>query len=163
MHGDFASLAGNHTLAWRGADGATVQMRARFSLTFRRDHPDRPDNAWMIVEHFSSSMPTAPAEFKQVRLGCWSDAGTQSDLARVLAADLAQRLEDCGALWGWCSSGALWFRADRWLLLLFLRLLPLLLLLLTASVVVRIGRYPPGSFAFVRPHLYAVLLSRRVQ
>eukprot|EP00903_Cladosiphon_okamuranus_P012250 g11488.t1 len=65
VHGDFASLAGNHTLAWRGTDGVTVQMRARFSLTFRRDHPERPDNAWMIVEHFSSSMPTAPAEFKQ--------------------------------------------------------------------------------------------------
>eukprot|EP00752_Nemacystus_decipiens_P011680 g10366.t2 len=65
VHGDFASLAGNHTLAWRGSDGATVQMKARFSLTFRRDHPERPDNAWMIVEHFSSSMPTAPAEFKR--------------------------------------------------------------------------------------------------
>lgn len=66
VRGDFAAQAGSHMFAWQGADGTTVEMRARFSFTFRRDHPDRPTNSWMIVEHYSSSMPTVPAERKQV-------------------------------------------------------------------------------------------------
>lgn len=66
VRGDFAAQAGSHMFSWQGSDGTTVEMRARFSFTFRRTHPDRP-NPWMIVEHYSSSMPTVPAEVPDVR------------------------------------------------------------------------------------------------
>eukprot|EP00903_Cladosiphon_okamuranus_P013383 g12471.t2 len=65
VYGDFATEAGTYTFAWVGADGSTMEKRARFSFTFRRD-PDSP-TAWTIVEHHSSSMPTAPAELKHVK------------------------------------------------------------------------------------------------
>lgn len=61
VYGDFAVLAGTYTFAWRGEDGVTVEKRARFSFTFRRDRTRGAPRAWLIVEHHSSSMPTAPA------------------------------------------------------------------------------------------------------
>ncbi|CAM9530145.1 unnamed protein product, partial [Hapterophycus canaliculatus] len=66
VYGDFAIQAGTYTFAFQGADGATVEKRARFSFTFRRDRPGAPQ-PWTIVEHHSSSMPTAPAGLKRVR------------------------------------------------------------------------------------------------
>lgn len=66
VYGDFAIQAGTYTFAFQGADGATVEKRARFSFTFRRDVPGAPQ-PWTIVEHHSSSMPTAPAGLKRVR------------------------------------------------------------------------------------------------
>ena len=68
VYGDFAVQAGTYTFAFQGADGATVEKRARFSFTFRRDRPGSPQ-PWTIVEHHSSSMPTAPAGLKHVRDG----------------------------------------------------------------------------------------------
>ena len=65
VYGDFAVQAGTYTFAFQGADGATVEKRARFSFTFRRDHPESP-TPWTIVEHHSSSMPNAPAGLKRV-------------------------------------------------------------------------------------------------
>ncbi|CAB1102342.1 unnamed protein product [Ectocarpus sp. CCAP 1310/34] len=65
VYGDFAIQAGTYTFAFQGADGATVEKRARFSFTFRRDRPGSPQ-PWTIVEHHSSSMPTAPAGLKRV-------------------------------------------------------------------------------------------------
>ena len=66
VYGDFAVQAGTYTFAFQGPDGATVEKRARFSFTFRRDRPGSPQ-PWTIVEHHSSSMPTAPAGLKHVR------------------------------------------------------------------------------------------------
>ncbi|CAM9529065.1 unnamed protein product [Ectocarpus sp. 12 AP-2014] len=65
VYGDFAVQAGTYTFAFQGADGETVEKRARFSFTFRRDHPESP-TPWTIVEHHSSSMPNAPAGLKRV-------------------------------------------------------------------------------------------------
>ncbi|CAM9147346.1 unnamed protein product [Ectocarpus sp. 8 AP-2014] len=61
VYGDFAVLAGTYTFAWRGEDGGPVEKRARFSFTFRRDRTCGAPRPWLIVEHHSSSMPTAPA------------------------------------------------------------------------------------------------------
>ncbi|CAN0262222.1 unnamed protein product [Scytosiphon promiscuus] len=66
VYGDFAVQAGTYTFAWQAEDGSTVEKRARFSFTFRRDNPGSPQ-PWTIVEHHSSSMPTAPAGLKAVR------------------------------------------------------------------------------------------------
>ncbi|CAM9215285.1 unnamed protein product [Ectocarpus sp. 8 AP-2014] len=74
VYGDFAIQAGTYTFAFQGADGATVEKRARFSFTFRRDRPGSPQ-PWTIVEHHSSSMPTAPAGLKRV--------GPNADLVKV--------------------------------------------------------------------------------
>ncbi|CAM9655777.1 unnamed protein product [Scytosiphon promiscuus] len=74
VYGDFAVQAGTYTFAFQGADGATVEKRARFSFTFRRDHPES-DTPWTIVEHHSSSMPNAPAGLKRV--------GPNADLVKV--------------------------------------------------------------------------------
>lgn len=65
VYGQFAVQAGTYTFAWQGPDGATVEKRARFSFTFRRDDPACP-NKWTIVEHHSSSMPNAPEGLKPV-------------------------------------------------------------------------------------------------
>ncbi|CAM9947506.1 unnamed protein product [Scytosiphon promiscuus] len=73
VYGDFAIQAGTYTFAFQGADGATVEKRARFSFTFRRD-PENP-RKWVIVEHHSSSMPTAPAGLKRV--------GPNADIVKV--------------------------------------------------------------------------------
>ncbi|CAB1118267.1 unnamed protein product [Ectocarpus sp. CCAP 1310/34] len=61
VYGDFAVLAGTYTFAWRGEDGGPVEKRARFSFKFRRDRTRGAPRPWLIVEHHSSSMPTAPA------------------------------------------------------------------------------------------------------
>eukprot|EP00752_Nemacystus_decipiens_P003524 g3250.t1 len=74
VYGDFAIQAGTYTFAFQGADGATVEKRARFSFTFRRDNPGSPQ-PWTIVEHHSSSMPTAPAGLKRV--------GPNADIVKV--------------------------------------------------------------------------------
>ncbi|CBJ32433.1 similar to Uncharacterized protein conserved in bacteria with a cystatin-like fold [Ectocarpus siliculosus] len=60
VYGEFAVLAGTYTFAWRGEDGGPVEKRARFSFTFRRDRTRGAPRPWLIVEHHSSSMPTAP-------------------------------------------------------------------------------------------------------
>ncbi|CAB1106835.1 unnamed protein product [Ectocarpus sp. CCAP 1310/34] len=65
VYGDFAVQAGTYTFAFQGPDGVTVEKRARFSFTFRRGRPGSP-RPWTIVEHHSSSMPTAPAGLKRV-------------------------------------------------------------------------------------------------
>ncbi len=65
VYGDFAVQAGTYTFAWQGEDGATVEKRARFSFTFRRDNPGGPQ-PWTIVEHHSSSMPNATSGAKAV-------------------------------------------------------------------------------------------------
>ncbi|CAN0239127.1 unnamed protein product, partial [Hapterophycus canaliculatus] len=65
VYGQFAVQAGTYTFAWQGPDDATVEKRARFSFTFRRDHPESP-TPWTIVEHHSSSMPIAPDGLKRV-------------------------------------------------------------------------------------------------
>ena len=75
VYGDFAVQAGTYTFAWQGEDGGTVEKRARFSFTFRRDHPGTPQ-AWMIVEHHSSSMPNAPSGLKAVSQSVHSSAPT---------------------------------------------------------------------------------------
>ncbi|CAM9166772.1 unnamed protein product [Ectocarpus sp. 4 AP-2014] len=67
VYGDFAVQAGTYTFSWQDNDGATVEKRARFSFTFRRD-PTKPQE-WAIVEHHSSSMPTAPAGLKPAMSG----------------------------------------------------------------------------------------------
>ncbi|CAM9090501.1 unnamed protein product, partial [Scytosiphon promiscuus] len=59
VHGKFAVHAGAYTFAWQGADGETVQTRARFTFAYRLEN-----DKWVIVEHHSSSMPTAPAGLK---------------------------------------------------------------------------------------------------
>ncbi|CAN0211391.1 unnamed protein product, partial [Hapterophycus canaliculatus] len=64
VYGEFAVQAGTYTFAWQGEEGETIEKRARFSFTFRRD-PSSPQK-WTIVEHHSSSMPTAPAGLKRV-------------------------------------------------------------------------------------------------
>ncbi|CAN0173522.1 unnamed protein product [Ectocarpus sp. 6 AP-2014] len=65
VRGDFASQSGTHTFSWRGAGGQeeyTVEVRARFSLTFRRDRCScGGPSEWAIVEHCTFSMPTAAA------------------------------------------------------------------------------------------------------
>ena len=66
VYGQFAVQAGSYTFAWEDDDGETVEKRARFSFTFRREKPGSPQ-PWIIVEHHSSSMPNAPAELKPVR------------------------------------------------------------------------------------------------
>ncbi|CAN0464415.1 unnamed protein product, partial [Ectocarpus sp. 12 AP-2014] len=63
VYGDFAAQAGSYTFSWQGTDGLTVEMRARFSFTFRRAGPSSPQ-PWTIVEHHSSSMPTSPLELE---------------------------------------------------------------------------------------------------
>ena len=65
VYGQFAVEAGTYTFAWQGDDGKTVEKRARFSFTFRREKPGNPQ-PWIIVEHHSSSMPNAPKELKSV-------------------------------------------------------------------------------------------------
>ncbi|CAM9215206.1 unnamed protein product [Ectocarpus sp. 8 AP-2014] len=67
VYGDFAVQAGTYTFSWQDNDGDTVEKRARFSFTFRRD-PNKPQQ-WAIVEHHSSSMPTAPAGLKPAMSG----------------------------------------------------------------------------------------------
>ncbi|CAM9293343.1 unnamed protein product [Scytosiphon promiscuus] len=59
VYGDFAVQAGIYTFAWEERDGTPMEKRARFSLTFRREHPGTCQE-WTIVEHHSSSMSTAP-------------------------------------------------------------------------------------------------------
>ncbi|CAM9223294.1 unnamed protein product [Ectocarpus sp. 4 AP-2014] len=65
VRGDFASQSGTHTFSWRGAGGQeeySVEVRARFSLTFRRDRCScGGPSEWAIVEHCTFSMPTAAA------------------------------------------------------------------------------------------------------
>lgn len=65
VYGDFAVQAGIYTFAWEERDGTPMEKRARFSLTFRREHPGTCQE-WTIVEHHSSSMSTAPAGLKRV-------------------------------------------------------------------------------------------------
>ena len=65
VYGDFAVQAGTYTFAWQGEDGGTVEKRARFSFTFRRENR-RGQLPWKIVEHHSSSMPNAPVGLKRV-------------------------------------------------------------------------------------------------
>lgn len=71
VHGDFAAQDGTHAFAWKGRGGATVEMRIRFSLRFRRDRRRRRNgddkscgNEWAIMEHCAFvTMPGAsPAE-----------------------------------------------------------------------------------------------------
>ena len=64
VYGQFAVQAGTYTFAWQGEDGATVEKRARFSFTYRKD-----GSSWIIVEHHSSSMPIAPEGLKPVSTG----------------------------------------------------------------------------------------------
>ncbi|CAM9808765.1 unnamed protein product [Scytosiphon promiscuus] len=80
VYGDFAVQAGTYTFAFQGADGATVEKRARFSFTFRRDPENR--RKWVVVEHHSSSMPTAPAGLKHV-----GEAGKPKKVVKELTAD----------------------------------------------------------------------------
>ena len=68
VYGDFAAQAGTYTFSWQGAAGDTVEMRSRFSFTFRRDNPGSAQ-AWTIVEHHSSNMPTSPLELELARVG----------------------------------------------------------------------------------------------
>ena len=63
VYGDFAAQAGTYTFSWQGTAGDTVEMRSRFSFTFRRDNPGSAQ-AWTIVEHHSSNMPTSPLELE---------------------------------------------------------------------------------------------------
>lgn len=67
VYGDFAAQAGTYTFSWQGTDGSTVEMRARFSFTFRRAGLSSPQ-PWTIVEHHSSSMPTSPLELELNRV-----------------------------------------------------------------------------------------------
>ncbi|CAM9370058.1 unnamed protein product [Ectocarpus sp. 13 AM-2016] len=59
IHGDFAIHAGAYTFAWAGADGAMTETRARFTFAYRREN-----GKWVMVEHHSSAMPTAPPGLK---------------------------------------------------------------------------------------------------
>lgn len=47
--------------AWRGPDGQEVQKRARYSFVYRKDPAS---GKWMIVDHHSSLLPTAPKGLK---------------------------------------------------------------------------------------------------
>ncbi|CAN0385909.1 unnamed protein product [Ectocarpus sp. 8 AP-2014] len=76
VYGDFAAQTGIHIFAWRRGDGGEsgeVEVRARFSFTFRRrDDGDcgRP-NAWMIVEHCCSlESPDAAVAAPTARQSC---------------------------------------------------------------------------------------------
>ncbi|CAN0190999.1 unnamed protein product [Ectocarpus sp. 6 AP-2014] len=76
VYGDFAAQTGIHIFAWRrgdGGEGGEVEVRARFSFTFRRrDDGDcgRP-NAWMIVEHCCSlESPEAAVAVPAARQSC---------------------------------------------------------------------------------------------
>ncbi|CAM9351416.1 unnamed protein product [Pylaiella littoralis] len=98
VRGDFAAQAGSHMFAWQGADGTTVEMRARFSFTFRRSYPDRP-NPWMIVEHYQSSMPTVPAEVPDPNNPQVSDLLAEERASRKKqVAELQQRAESAECL-----------------------------------------------------------------
>lgn len=48
---------GYYVFAWRGADGKEVEKRARYSFVYRKDPAT---GRWMIVDHHSSLLPTAP-------------------------------------------------------------------------------------------------------
>ncbi|CAM9417448.1 unnamed protein product, partial [Ectocarpus fasciculatus] len=85
VYGQFAVEAGTYTFAWQGDDGKTVEKRARFSFTFRRDKPGSPQ-PWTIVEHHSSSMPIAPAELKPVEPEADMDTIAQA-VSEVSVAD----------------------------------------------------------------------------
>ncbi|CAM9537112.1 unnamed protein product, partial [Sphacelaria rigidula] len=65
VYGDFATEAGSYTFAWDGKEGETVEKRARFSFTFRRDV--NSPTGWTIVDHHSSAMPKSPAGLKQAK------------------------------------------------------------------------------------------------
>ncbi|CAN0009569.1 unnamed protein product [Ectocarpus fasciculatus] len=58
IHGDFAIHAGAYTFAWE-VDGAMKETRARFTFAYRRE-----GGKWVMIEHHSSAMPTAPAGLK---------------------------------------------------------------------------------------------------
>lgn len=61
VHGDIALQAGDYTFAWQGADGATVEVKARYTFGYRREK-----DGWIIIEHHSSAMPKAPDALKPV-------------------------------------------------------------------------------------------------
>lgn len=48
---------GYYVFAWTGTDGKEVEKHARFSFVYRRDPVA---GKWMIVDHHSSLLPTAP-------------------------------------------------------------------------------------------------------
>jgi len=58
--GDTAINDGYYVFAWRGPDGVEVQKHARFSFVYRRE--EGREGRWMIVDHHSSLLPTAPAK-----------------------------------------------------------------------------------------------------
>lgn len=62
IHGDFAIHAGAYTFAWE-VDGAMKETRARFTFAYRRE-----GGKWVMIEHHSSAMPTAPAGLKPVSI-----------------------------------------------------------------------------------------------
>lgn len=60
VFGDTAVNSGMYTFTYRGDDGATQAVPARFSFVYRRT-----DEGWMIIDHHSSAAPkdqTAPAQ-----------------------------------------------------------------------------------------------------
>ena len=46
-----------YVFAWRGLDGQEVQKHARYSFVYRKDPAT---GKWLIVDHHSSLLPTAP-------------------------------------------------------------------------------------------------------
>lgn len=54
--GETAINDGYYVFAWRGPDGREVQKHARYSFVYRKE-----GGKWMIVDHHSSLLPTAPA------------------------------------------------------------------------------------------------------
>lgn len=79
VHGDFAIHGGDYTFAWQGADGATVEVLARFTFAYRKENGE-----WHIVEHHSSKMPDAPPALKAVSTAVGDSVVPRIELRFVL-------------------------------------------------------------------------------
>ncbi len=58
VFGDTAINDGYYVFAWRGPDGKELQKHARYSFVYRKDAARK--EGWVIVDHHSSLLPTAP-------------------------------------------------------------------------------------------------------
>ena len=66
VYGDATAINdGYYVFAWRGPDGKELQKHARYSFVYRKETDSDGKEKWMIVDHHSSLLPTAPQGIKK--------------------------------------------------------------------------------------------------